>query len=441
MSLAYRTVPDDDEYHPVYRRLLRYAFAPERGPDPDDEPFEQPAEVEPRGVYEAAGGTSDGGPETWTDAGRPRDATDVSPTSLVVAGALVDFRMRVRGAFRPVGGVTAIASPPERRRRGHVGTLLDHMHEELRGRDVAMAALWPFSHAFYTRFDYGRTNDYLVFEFPPDALDAPAAMPGTEGTFRRLSADDAADVDALVALHERSAPEPLTVARSPDWWRLRVFRTWTGERFVYGWGDDGDGDDDDDSLRSYLAYRVEDGDDGRVLAVDYWGATDEEAYRHLLAFLRNHDSQVAQVRFVTSDASLHDRLADPDEDVTTKVKPGPMVRVVDVESALSGLVTPAADDRVVLSVRDPRYEWNDGRFAVEVEEGLTTCHAVGAEGSDDPGATVDIDVSALSRLVVGARSATDLATLGGVNGDAESVARFDAVLPVETPAPYLREWF
>ncbi|AUV83048.1 GNAT family N-acetyltransferase [Salinigranum rubrum] len=438
MSLAYRTVLDDDEYRPVYRCLLRYAFAPERGPDPDDEPFEQPAEVEPRGLYETAGETSDGDPHPKVDAGRPRDATDVPPTNLVVAGALVDFRMRVRGAFRPVGGVTAIASPPERRRRGHVGALLDHMHEELRGRDVAVAALWPFSHAFYARFGYGRTNDYLICEFPPDALDAPAATPETEGTFRRLSADDPDDVDALVALHERSTPEPLAVARSPDWWRLRVFRTWTTERFVYGWGDGGDGGNG--GLRSYLAYRVEDEGEGRTLAVDYWGAADEEAYRHLLAFLRNHDSQVAQIRFLASDASLLDRLADPDEDVTTKVKPGPMVRVVDVEAALSGLATPASDDRVVLSVRDPRYEWNDGRFAVGVEGGLTTCRAVEA-GRGEAEQAVDIDVGALSRLVVGARSATDLATLGGVDGDAESVARLDALLPVETPAPYLREWF
>ncbi len=433
MSLAYRTVPDDDEYHPVYRRLLRYAFAPERGPDPDDEPFEQPAEVEPRGLYE----TTDDRAETTgarTDAGRPRDATDVSPTDLVVAGALVDFRMRVRGAFRPIGGVTAIASPPERRRRGHVGVLLDHMHEELRERDVGMAALWPFSHAFYTRFDYGRTNDSLTHEFPPDSLDAPAATPETGGTFRRLSADDSADVDALVALHERSAPEPLAVARSPEWWRLRVFRTWTGERFVYGW------DDDDGDLRSYLAYRVEE-EDGRTLAVDYWGAADEEAYRHLLAFLRNHDSQVARVRLVTTDTGLVDRLTDPDEDVTTTVTPGPMVRVVDVESALSGLATPAVDDRAVLSVRDPRYGWNDGRFEVSVKEGLTTCRAAGADGSGESETDLDVDVSALSRLVVGARSAADLAALGGIDGDPGSVERLDALFPVERPGPYLRERF
>jgi predicted acetyltransferase len=442
-TLAYRAVPDDDEHRPVYRRLLQYAFAPERGPDWDDDPHEQPAEFEPRGLYEPSSGVGDTAEtdtetETPTASARPREATDVAPGGLVVASALVDFRMRIRGAFRPVGGVTAVASPPEHRRRGHVGTLLDHLHEELRERDVGVAALWPFSHAFYRRFDYGRTNDYVQFEFPPDALDSPAATPDEDGSFRRLAADDPAAVEALAALHERSAPEPLALDRSPDWWRHRVFRTWTGERFVYGWGDT-----DDQELRAYLVYGFEEDDPGRTLAVTYWGAADDEAYRQLLTFLRNHDSQVSQVRLFAGDTSLLDRLSDPADDVTTTVKPGPMVRVVDVEAALSRLATPATDERVVLSVRDPRYDWNDDRFELSVDDGLTTCRRVGADGNVDVDIDIDIDIdiSALSRVLVGARSAAVLARLGHVAGDADAVTQLDSLLPVESPAPYLREWF
>ena len=438
-TLAYRAVPNDDEHRPVYRRLLQYAFAPERGPDWDDDPHEQPAEFEPRGLYEPSSGVGDTAEtdtetETPTASARPREATDVAPGGLVVASALVDFRMRIRGAFRPVGGVTAVASPPERRRRGHVGTLLDHMHEELRGREVAVAALWPFSHAFYRRFDYGRTNDYVQFEFAPDALDSAAATPDEDGPFRRLAADDPADVEALTDLHERSAPEPLALDRSPDWWRHRVFRTWTGERFVYGWGDT-----DDQELRAYLVYGFEEDDPGRTLAVTYWGAADDEAYRQLLTFLRNHDSQVSQVRLFAGDTSLLDRLSDPADDVTTTVKPGPMVRVVDVEGALSRLVTPATDERVVLSVRDPRYDWNDSRFELSVDDGLTTCRRVDADGNVD--VDIDIDISALSRVLVGTRPTAVLARLGHVAGDADAVAQLDSLLPVESPAPYLREWF
>ena len=440
MSLAYRTVPDDDAHRTAYRRLLQYAFAPERGPDFDDGTSERPAEFEPRGLYERPDGV--GGPtaDEHTTTGRPPEA-DVDPDALVVTGALVDFRMRLRGEWRPVGGVSAIASPPERRRRGHVGALLDRLHVELRGRDVGIAALWPFSHPFYRQFGYGRANDYVVHEFPPEALDAPAATPDSDGTVRRLSEED---IDALSALHEESASKPLAVRRSADWWRLRIFRSWSEERYVYGWADP------EGTLRSYLAYRIkENGGEGRRLAVDYWGATDDEASRQLLGFLRNHDSQVETVRLVAGDASLLDRLSDPADSETT-VKPGPMVRVVDVESALAGLSTPATDERVALRVRDERHAWNDGTFVVGVENGNTTCRRADAGGDTtgttkggdgSAGETVRVDIGALSRLVGGAQSAVDLARLGVVEGDDDAVARLDALLPRETPGPYLREFF
>jgi predicted acetyltransferase len=434
MPLAYRAVPENDAHRTAYRRLLQYAFAPQRGPDhDDDDPPEQPGEFEPRGLYAHSGDAVAEASDATN--GRPPVA-DADPSTLVVCGALLAFRMRIRGEWRPVGGVSAIASPPERRRRGHVGTLLDRLHAELRGRDVAFAALWPFSHPFYRRFGYGRTNDDVVHEFPPEALDAPAATPERDvGTIRRLSVDD---VDALSTLHEAAAPEPLALRRSTDWWRLRIFRSWTDERYVYGW------EDDAGTLRSYLAYRIEDGDDGRRLVVDYWGATDDEARRHLLAFLRNHDSQVATVRLAAGDASLLDRLSDPD-DADTTVRPGPMVRVVDAEAALSGLPTPATDERVVVRVREPRDDWNDGTFAVGVDDGRTTCRRIDDGDGTAAGGTTDgdvtVEVGALSRLVVGSRSASSLATLGDVDGDADAVARLDALFPRETPGPYLRERF
>jgi predicted acetyltransferase len=305
---------------------------------------------------------------------------------------------------------------------------------------VAFAALWPFEHPFYRRFGYGRANDYCVHAFPPEALDTPAARASADGTFRRLSADDPDDVDALSTLHAESASEPLAIERSADWWRLRVFRSWSEDRYVYGW------EDDAGRLRASLAYHVEaGGDDGRQLSVRYWDAADEEAYRAVLGFLRDHDSQVTTVQIVARDASLLDRLSDPGE-ADTSVEPGPMVRVVDVDAALSGLSTPADGERLILRVRDGRHAWNDGSVEVAADAGRTTCTRIetaSVTGGEDAGVDVDvgIDVGALSRLVVGARSAERLAALGGVDGDTAVVRRLDGLVPVETPGPYLREFF
>ena len=446
--LVYRAVPEDDDHRRAYRRLLRYAFALEDGPDWEDDPYEQPAAFEARGLYEhpddsdsTAGESTPSSTARSTPSatdGRPPDAGDLDPTSLVVCGGLFDFRIRVRDAWRPVGGVTAVASPPERRRRGHVGRLIEEMHAELRGRDVAFAALWPFSYPFYERFGYGRVGDRVLHEFPPSALDTPTATPADdEGAFRELTTDD---IDALSRLYEAGAPEPLALRRSADWWRLRVFRSFSEERFVYGWTDSRG------ELRSYLAYHADSDEEDRRLIVDDWGAADDEAFRQLLAFLRNHDSQVSTVRLHASDASLLDRLSDP-ADADTSIKPGPMVRVIDVEAALSGLATAAAgaETDVVVRVRDARHDWNDGTFEVGVDDGLTTCRRLDEGDERSGGETgesgVTTQIGALSRLVVGARSARELSRLGSIDGDDDALARLDALLPRESPEPYLREHF
>ena len=128
-----------------------------------------------------------------------------------------------------------------------------------------------------------------------------------------------------------------------------------------------------------------------------------------------------------------------------------MIRVIDVEAALSGLATPAegaGTDAVVLHIRDARHDWNDGTFEVGVDDGLTTCRRLderderggdGAGEAGEPGITTEI--GALSRLVVGARSARELSRLGSIDGNDDALARLDALLPREDPKPYLREHF
>jgi predicted acetyltransferase len=122
-----------------------------------------------------------------------------------------------------------------------------------------------------------------------------------------------------------------------------------------------------------------------------------------------------------------------------------MARLVDVEAALSGLVT-TADERVVVRVRDARYGWNDRAFELSAADGRTTCQPIdaGARATAAPrpaGGEVTVDVDALSRLVVGARSATALSELGGVAGDDDAISRLNELLPTETTEPYLREFF
>lgn len=409
--MEFGAVPDD--HRETYDRILSYAFAPERGPDPDREGPDRPASFHRRGVYEVPAGTPPG----------ERSAED-----LITVCGYHDFSARIRGAFHPVGGVSAVASPPEHRRRGVVRTMLAELHAEFRSRGIAFAALWPFKYSFYRRLGYARVNDYARLTVAPDELEG--AVPAPDGAFVRLSPDDWKRLDAV---HATAATEPLGLDRTEDWWRYRAFQSWETDLFVYGWERGGE-------LRGYVVYSVSDGDgdeDGRTLVARELVGVDREARGHLLRFCRNHDSQVERVRLIGRvDTRLFDRLADPSA-VDVAVKPGPMFRLVDVSAGLSSLSYPTGvAGEVVLEVTDDHCEWNDGTVELRIGDGSATCEPTDAEPD------LSLEVGALSRLAVGSHSVGRLEELGDAtvaSGAGDARKTLESAFP--GTEPFLREGF
>ncbi|QOS12481.1 GNAT family acetyltransferase [Haloferax gibbonsii] len=404
-----RSLPE--EHRETYREFLNYAFRPENGPDWSDERLPDPESYRPRGFYDA-----------------PPDAPveDLDAADLRTVCAFYDFTARVRGEWHPLPGISAVASPPEARRRGHVGAMLDDLLAEFRDTGRYLSALWPFEYDFYRRFGWATANNYAKTTVPPDELGAVAADPA--GEFVRLDADDWARVKDVYAT---AATEDLAVDRSEGWIRHRLFRGWDGDPFVYGWERDGD-------LRGYVVYDVSGDWESRTLSVNELVAVDAEARAQLFRFLRDHDSQVDEVVLSSEREStrLIDGLTDP-RAATVEIKPGPMVRIVDVPAALEAVSFPgdAACD-LVLAVADDRCDWNDGSFRVVVGDGEAR---VEPDGDDaDPDATVEI--GALSQLLVGARSVESLARTDRLSVAREEAA--DALASVFSARdPYLREGF
>jgi predicted acetyltransferase len=404
--MQYRAVPD--AHRTAYRTILQYAFDAESGPELDDEPRERPENFHPRGLYDV------------DDAAAEPSADDL----LVVCGR-IDFDVRLRGEQHPLGGVSAVASPPENRRRGHVATMLDELLAELRDDGVYLSALWPFDHAFYRRFGWALAHQFVRTTIDPADLDGVAADPA--GRFRRLAPDD---WDAMADVLDAAATRPLGIERPESWWRRRTFRGWETDPYVYGWERDG-------RLRGYVVYRVTEEDDGETLAASELTAADYEARTQLYRFLRDHDSQVERVRFsgpVRTD--LLETLQDP-RSAQIELEPGAMVRLVDVRAALRSVAfPPEAALSLVLDVSDDRCPWNDLTVELRVDDGRASCERTDA----DP--EVSLDVGALSQLVVGTRSAAKLRRHGDLTAEAvEIVERLDAAFPEPDATPYLREFF
>lgn len=412
-DLDYRPFPEErgDEFS----AFMRYAFSPEEGPyDPEADDDDREYLAEFRGLFD--------GEEPVAVCGHH------------------DFSLRIRGRDRDAAGLSAVASPPEHRRQGHIERLLRESLTEYRDDSVRFSVLWPFEHPFYRRYGWATVNRYRWVKTPPEQL-AFAAEASDEGDgageFRRLDEDDYdAAADLLAATAERY---DFTLARTEPWWREYTLRGWKTDPYVYGFERDGD-------LRALLSYTFEERDDGdgRAMVVSDAAVADPAAWDPVFRFCRDHDSQVERVRLrLPADVSLLDRVDDPRE-VTEEVRAGPMFRLVDVPAALTALdPDPGLETAFTLAVDDPLVDWHERPVRVAVADGAVDAERVDPAGSGSVDADVSAGIGALSQLYAGYRGVDDLRTHAALDLSNDAVEGLAADLAALFPPrrTFLREGF
>jgi len=387
-----------DEYDEC-RRILRYAFAAEEGPLDEAEGQRVGVDLfEQRGVYE------DG---------------------LKSVCKRYDIEASVRDGTETIGGLGAVATPPEHRRQGYVRTMCRELCREYRDDGIGLVVLWPFSTPFYRNLGWATANDFYSYELPPAAL--PDHDP--EGAFRRLDADDWERLRPVESAFGEGVT--LSMRRSETWWRERTLTSWTGgpEPFVYGYERDGD-------LAGYLVYTVDEGDEDseRTLSVSAFGYVDGEAERALLEFFGRHGAQIDKVSLLHSTESRWLDLVEDPQQVTCERVAGPMVRLTGLDR-LEGLDWSPLPEAMTLAVEDPLLPENDGVFRIspggEVE-------AVGEAAPTVVDA--ETDVGTLAQLVVGRYDPATAEHVAGLTLQTESLREpLTAVFPEREVC--LREFF
>lgn len=404
--MEYRPLPEEREAD--FKEYLQYAFRPEKGPGDEDDDRD------------------------WEIDEQPGDARAVfDDGEMVSVCSHYWFRTRHRGRWTEMPGLSAVATPPEHRRNGYVTQLLVESLTEYRDRGDYLTALWAFEHPFYERHGWGLATKYVEYECEPDALAfAREEVDRSAGEFRPIDADDHEELAAVLAADHPKYE--LAIDRCEQWWRKRLFESWRKDPYAYAWADD------EGEIRGYVVYRIEDEDEAKQLAVQEIAAADPEARLHCLRFLANHDSQVETVQlYGPNETTLLDRATDP-TDVECEVKPGPMVRLVDVPRAIEALEYPEAPDgEFTLAVSDSLADWNDRTFSVTLAGGRATCEAADADEED---ADVVASVSTLSQVYVGYSSVADAEVLGDLDVRTPEARETLAAMFPERPV-FLREGF
>lgn len=391
--VEYRPIPE--ERHEEFQRQVDYAFRPEEGAQEYAEEDLPPRMGDLRGIFDG--------------------------DTLLSGCILQEFDAGLRGERITLGGYSAVITPPQHRRQGHVETLLRESLSEYRDRDVSFAALWPFKTSFYAQFGWGTANRYAKCELEADALAFVTDEVDAVGEFWEASPDD---WERLQPVHRADREgQTLAIERTEAWWRHRVFERFGEEWYVHAW------DDEDGEPAGYVVYRFEGEGHDRTLRVRELAARSDRASLQILRYLYRHAAQVGEIELPQPPrADLLDRVAN-NSDVDCELHTGPMIRVVDVPGALEDVpYLTATTERLTIAVSDSLIDENDGTFRLDVADG--TPEARPAPDVDDPDVTTDI--ATLSQLLVGYHDVDDAERLGSLSCTENVRETLEDLFPPET---------
>jgi predicted acetyltransferase len=288
----------------------------------------------------------------------------VDGSQFVGVAASFPFSMTIPGGELPAAGVTWVAVLPTHRRQG-VGTgLMRTQLDDVRERGEPLAILWASESLIYGRFGYGVAAP--VHEL--HALKARFAFrddPGPVGATRLVTRDEAAQL--FPPIYERVRKErPGMLARSDvHWYEERLYDgpgpPGTSGRFFAVFELDG-------VPEGYVTYRLrgkwDDGvPHGSVFVVEAIG-TSVVATREIWRYLFGIDlREEVDYGFADPAWTLYLGVADPRR-LRMRVSDGLWLRFVDVGAAL-GARSWAADDSLVLGVRDAFCAWNEGCYRTD----------------------------------------------------------------------------
>lgn len=376
-----------------------------------------------------------GGRVDWRNLRLMRDEHDQP----VAALAIFERAMSLNGGDLTAGLVSSLAVPPDQRRRGYAGRLIDGMLNELYERKVPISLLFPFSTAYYRRLGYALVNLNWFLDIPPHHLpDYPERI-----AVRRALPDDCA---AMRACYERARRHPRNngwLARTEWEWQNRVC---TADREAMVCPGDSD-------VEGYLLYTFTWDAQGRPVKVAEWISTSDAAWRGLMGFLASLREQATVVAFnapthhplLLALKEPYSALGGSAEFVfhqAARLVSGFALRVVHLSEALRARRYPLnLETDLVLRVEDPQLPGNNQPVYVHIADGTASVAPARGLFPDHTPTTIETDVATFGQLFAGFITAEQARTMGRLHADDAVCAQLSAAFAAAPLYMHRSDWF
>ncbi|WP_110516923.1 GNAT family N-acetyltransferase [Herpetosiphon llansteffanensis] len=316
------------------------------------------------------------------------------------------------GKAQPTAGITAVGVGPEWRGRNVGGQMMEAMLREQYEHDVAISTLYPATTQFYRTLGFERAGSRILYELTP-ALIKPKRDHGV--TLRQVLATDYAPFAAIYDLW--AATQTGVLERSQLMWE-RIMVSPRAERLRYILSDQAG------QAVGYVVYE-QSGQFEDIKVID-WVATTGTALDALLNFWAGHRSMVNKV--VLPGAPMDSLLFRYHEQgIGYNWHLDWMLRIINAPLAIQRRgFSRWLNCEIALDLVDQRLEWNNGRWVLQVRDGVGTLER-GGNGA------VTLHMRDLAALYSGYLAPHDLRLAGSLQADADQLDMLAAIFASSRP--------
>ncbi|MGE5596610.1 MAG: enhanced intracellular survival protein Eis [Hyphomicrobiales bacterium] len=336
------------------------------------------------------------------------------------------FTVRFNGVPVHMGGVTAVGTLPQHRRKGLLRRIMTQGLATMRDRGQNIAILWASMGAIYQRFGYGLASTEVMYRFDPRDARFQEELP-VPGSVELTNPEAAMPVIKPLYI-EYATPRNLLIHRAMPLWQASTLRPEKkGEPVYVAIYRNAEG-----TPRGYVVYQTREDSSLRpgpdqLLEVKDYIALDIEAYRGLWEFLWRHDlvGRIVIRGALPEDDPAPDLLLEP-RALQRSTYDGIWMRIVDVEKALASRPYGQRGDLRIAFEGDEMCPWNNGTYV------LATDGPTADVARKDRVPDLTVNPNALASLLSGHRSATQLARAGRLTArDEQSLRLADAMFATE----------
>ena len=386
------------------------------------------------GGYVYAGSFGDGPDNLVAAANRPEwTLCGFDGNRMVSTFSTIPFTMRALGKAVPMGGISAVGTIPEYRRRGLLRKTMTQALANMRDAGQPMTALWASQAAIYQRYQFAMTA--VLRSYRVDTVNI-AFHDGDGGscTVERIAIEG--DFDTIKQLYIAFVADRMGyLHRSRPLWQMGVLAENDNDGPVYvAVATDSNGIPAGYVIYTVRAGRVAHPARSQELRIRDLVWLNLDAYRSLWRFIASHDlvGAVLWQRAPADDPAV-ELFAEP-RLLDARDNEGAWFRIVDLAGALAARGY-SGDGTLRIGIPDDDLTpWNQGTWQLEVRDGAATINKT-TEAPD-----IVASIKSLTSLYTGFRSARMLASWGLITASQQAAMTADALFAT-SHAPHCPDHF